>query len=152
MQTVPTMVVGELLLETGETVEMRTSDNRRVQMRASKQHGERPAIDLLPHVRYVLRARPSPPGALEAAAASLLLEAGVLLKPLDDEGKRVVALNLSEKIVRLVGGESLLASTVVAPAPHRGSGTQKPREEGEATWKKSVPKPVWIDVDVDEPF
>ena len=133
---------GELLLEPGEVVEMRTSDSRKLQMRCSKQHGERPAVDLLPHVRYVFRARPSPPGALDAAAGALLLDAGVLLKPLDDEGRRVVALNLSDRIVRVVGGESLLlGSAVVAPAPQRAT---KPRDEATTAWKKPA---VWIDVD-----
>ena len=122
---------GELLLETGEIVEMRTSDNRKLSMRCSKLHGDNAAVDALPNCRYTLRAHPAPTADLEAAAALLLLEAGVLVKPLDAE--RVVILNLSDKIVRLVGGESLLdVGRVVAPAPSRH---QRAADE-ESAWKK----------------
>ena len=56
----------------------------------------------------------------------------MLLKPLDAEGSRVVVMNLSDKIVRLVGGESLLdVDRVVAPAPLRHH-----RADDDATWKK----------------
>ena len=110
-----------LLLEHGEIVEMRTSDNKRLSMRCSKSVGEQPAVDLLPNVRYVLRASSASP--LERGGGALLLEAGVLTQPLRSEegaGQRsFVALNLSDKIVRLVNGGSLLDGSCVSSLPPR---------------------------------
>lgn len=123
-----------LLLAHGEPIEMRTGDNRRLVMRCSKTHGDAPAVDLLPHVRYVLRVTPTPAAELERTWA-LFLDVGLLLRPLygivDDasgtsdrheDGRAqcaaVVALNLSDKVVRLVGGVSLLdPGCCVCPPP-----------------------------------
>ena len=123
---------------------MRTSDNRRLSMRCSKVHGDRAAIDLLPRVRYALRISPVPHAAFSAACGSVLLEAGLLLTPLlmADEGapqsqgedsseqlcastpsarltSSVVALNLSDKIVRLVEGDNVLdpRATFIVQSP-----------------------------------
>ena len=103
----------ELVLEHGETVEMRTSDNSKFTMRCSKCVEGRPAVDLIPRVRYRLRVRSSGP----LSPGPYFFDSGLLLFALDDAllPQDVVAMNLSDKIVRVAAGDDLSLLRAAAP-------------------------------------
>lgn len=110
-----------LNLEYNELLDMSTFDNRQLSMKCTKMHEGQPMIDLLPRVRYILRIAPSVRKAEFPVASSLLFSCGLLLLPhhgsSPDTVDRVVAMNLSEKAVRLAHGRVLFNEDTIARCP-----------------------------------
>ncbi len=111
-----------LNLEYNELLDMSTFDNRQLSMKCTKMHEGVPMIDLLPRVRYILRITPPVRSEDFPVASGLLFSCGLLLLPhtgaRTDTVDRVVAMNLSEKAVRLAHGRVLFNEDGGArPAP-----------------------------------
>ena len=100
-----------LNLEYNELLDMSTFDNRQLSMKCTKLQDGQPIIDLLPRVRYILRILPTVRKEDFPVASDLLFSCGLLLLPHNGrstgEVDRVIAMNLSEKAVRLAHGRVL---------------------------------------------
>ena len=100
-----------LNLEYNELLDMSTFDNRQLSMKCNKLLEGQPMIDLLPRVRYILRIAPAVRKDEFPVASELLFSCGLLLLPHSGRSSgavdRVVAMNLSEKAIRLAHGRVL---------------------------------------------
>ncbi len=110
-----------LNLEYNELLDMSTFDNRQLSMKCTKMHEGSPMVDLLPRVRYILRISPAIRKEDFPVASGLLFSCGLLLLPhtgaRPDTVDRVVAMNLSEKAVRLAHGRVLFTEAGARPPP-----------------------------------
>ena len=81
-------------------------DNKAMFTRCCKRAKCEPALDLLPRVRYTIGVT-SPVGS-QWPSAKLLLEPGLHIVPITDASdesiSRIVAINLSDKIIRIYNG------------------------------------------------
>jgi len=121
----PKMPSMRLNLENNELVDMCTYDNRRLAMKCTKFADGLPMVDLLPRVRYCLRVHPTPARECATPPSSLFFTQGLLLIPeeaADGMVRRVVALNLSEKAIRVCAGRELSDdSSLLSPVPSQAS-------------------------------
>ena len=92
-----------LIFEQDEQICMYTSDNRPLHMRCSKNINGLPTIDLLPKVRYQIKAMEKLPAAVVA------FETGLLISPDTHSPEHVIVANLSDKVVRVMGGADVFA-------------------------------------------
>ena len=95
-----------LKLDLHELVELCTYDNRRLSIKCTRSVDGVPVLDLLPRVRYLLRASASS----EKSRGFLFFTQGLIVIP--EEGPsaselRVAVLNMSEKAVRIRAGSDL---------------------------------------------
>ena len=97
-----------LKLDLNELVELCTYDNRRLSIKCTKSVNGVPVLDLLPRVRYLLRANAS--SRTNTSRSVLFFTQGLIVIP--EEGSstsdlRVAVLNMSEKAVRISAGSEL---------------------------------------------
>jgi hypothetical protein len=123
----------QLKLDLHELVELCTYDNRRLSVKCTRSVDGVPVLDLLPRVRYLLRASAS----AEKPRGLLFFARGLIVIPEESASAselRVAVLNMSEKAVRVGAGSELgdddgplqNASAVIQRLPHSGtSGEQR---------------------------
>ena len=113
-----------LILETNELIEMCTYDNRRLSMKCTRHYDGVPSIDLLPRVRYCLRVCPTPRS--NSLSSSLFFSHGLIVIPQESNdalAHKVIALNLSEKAMRVTAGKELSADGWSMSPSHSSLGT-----------------------------
>jgi len=106
-------------LDLQEDVYMRTHDGKALQHRCTKLLDGAPALDLIPRARYQLRIDPLPSVDF-TCRANVLFEHGLLLEPwLEPDGfvRKVVALNLADRLFRTHDGQLLPVFTPIGSAP-----------------------------------
>jgi hypothetical protein len=104
------MATLRIRLDAAEDVVMRTHDNKALHHRCTKLVDGVPVLDLVPRARYLLRALPLPDGLPAGAAAAALFEHALLLEPWpepDGSVRRVVVVNLADRLYRLQDGQPL---------------------------------------------
>jgi len=99
----------QLQLSLGDLIPMQTADNREILMRCTKTFASKPAIDLLPQARYRICLK-NITEKWKDHVSSLLFQGLFVSDP--DESGQVVAMNLTQRVLRLRTDVPLKAALV----------------------------------------
>ena len=120
-----------LTLAMNQDVRMISPDNKAMKARCSKLSYDEPVLDLLPRVRYMIDLEKTVPNFVPSAR--LLFDLGLYLVPVVKPGTQdvtnIVAINLSDKMIRIFNGMSLCDDDYTEIA-HRSDPARKGPCEG----------------------